>query len=404
MFPVASLSTILILPLLIAVSAIEVGNSPITLPIARRLTISDGPISLLQYDKARVAALKNISTSSHTGSTPVINFASGYVAAVKIGSPANTYNLIVDTGSSNTWVGAGAAYVKTSTSVNTGQPVGVVYGSGSFSGTEYTDTVSFGSGLTITKQSIGVASTATGFVSVDGILGLGPVGLTKGSLKNSPKATIPIVTENLHSEGIIPEMVVGVSFEPTTSKTVTNGELIFGGTDAAKYTGSIAYTPITTTYPASTYWGINESITYGSTTILSSTAGIVDTGTTFLFIATDAFTRYQSATGASLDSATSLLSISSAQYKALKNLDFHIGSETYSLTPNAQIWPRSLNTYLGGSSDAIYLIIHDIGTPSGQGFDFINSYTFLERFYSVFDTTNSRVGFAKTKFADATTN
>jgi hypothetical protein len=90
MFPVASLSTILILPLLIAVSAIEVGNSPITLPIARRLTISDGPISLLQYDKARVAALKNISTSSHAGSTPVINFASGYVAAVKIGSPANT--------------------------------------------------------------------------------------------------------------------------------------------------------------------------------------------------------------------------------------------------------------------------------------------------------------------------
>lgn len=404
MFPVASLSTILILPLLIAVSAIEVGNSPITLPIARRLTISDGPISLLQYDKARVAALKNISTSSHAGSTPVINFAAGYVAAVKIGSPANTYNLIVDTGSSNTWVGAGAAYVKTSTSVNTGQPVGVIYGSGSFSGTEYTDTVSFGSGLTITKQSIGVASTAAGFVSVDGILGLGPVGLTKGSLKNSPKVTIPIVTENLHSEGIIPEMVVGVSFEPTTSQTVTNGELIFGGTDAAKYTGSITYTPITTTYPASSYWGINESITYGSTTILSSTVGIVDTGTTFLFIATDAFTRYQSATGASIDSATGLLLISSAQYKALKNLDFHIGSATYSLTPNAQIWPRSLNTYLGGSSGAIYLIIHDIGTPSGQGFDFINSYTFLERFYSVFDTTNSRVGFAKTKFTDATTN
>jgi hypothetical protein len=45
-----------------------------------------------------------------------------------------TDNLIVDTGSSNTWVGAGIAYVKTSTSVNTGQPVAVSYGSGSFSG------------------------------------------------------------------------------------------------------------------------------------------------------------------------------------------------------------------------------------------------------------------------------
>ena len=35
---------------------------------------------------------------------------------------------------------------------------------------------------------------------------------------------------------------------------------------------------LTSTYPASAYWGINESILYGSTTILSSTAGIVDTG------------------------------------------------------------------------------------------------------------------------------
>lgn len=404
MFPVASLLTILILPLLIAGSAIEVGNSPITLSIARRLDFSDGPINLLQHDKARVAALKNSSSKGHVGSAPLTNFAVGYVAAVHVGSPAKTYSLIVDTGSSNTWVGAAAAYVKTSSSVNTGQPVSVIYGSGSFSGTEYTDTVSFGSGLTITKQSIGVASTSIGFTGVDGILGLGPEGLTKGSLINSPTTTIPTVTEKLHSEGIIPEMVVSVSFEPTKSRTVTNGELTFGGTDATKYTGSIAYTPVTTKYPASTYWGINESITYGSTTILSSNAGIVDTGTTFLFIASDAYTRYQSATGASLDTATGLLLISSAKYKALKNLDFHIGSETYTLTPNAQIWPRSLNTYLGGSSSAIYLIIHDIGTPSGEGFDFINGYTFLERFYSVYDTTKSRVGFAKTKYTDATTN
>jgi len=43
-------------------------------------------------------------------------------------------DLIVDTGSSNTWVGAEAPYVETSTSVNTGEPVTVSYGSGSFSG------------------------------------------------------------------------------------------------------------------------------------------------------------------------------------------------------------------------------------------------------------------------------
>jgi hypothetical protein len=39
---------------------------------------------------------------------------------------------------------------------------------------------------------------------------------------------------------------------------------------------------------AANYWGINESITYGSTTILSETAGIVDTGTTLILIASGA--------------------------------------------------------------------------------------------------------------------
>ncbi|KAG2050584.1 hypothetical protein BDR06DRAFT_891401, partial [Suillus hirtellus] len=76
----------------------------------------------------------------------------------------------------------------------------------------------------------------------------------------------------------------------------------------------------------------------------------------------------------------------------------------YALTPNAQIWPRSLNSYVGGSSNAIYLMVSDIGTPSIPGFDFVNGYTFLERFYSVYDAANSRVGFARTSYTDATTN
>lgn len=41
------------------------------------------------------------------------------------------------------------------------------YGSGSFTGTEYTDKVTLG-GFTVLKQSIGVASSATGFSDVDG--------------------------------------------------------------------------------------------------------------------------------------------------------------------------------------------------------------------------------------------
>ncbi|KAG0700668.1 aspartic peptidase domain-containing protein [Suillus ampliporus] len=415
MFPAASLLTTLLLALSIAASPVEVRDSPITLPVARRLNTSGGSINLVEHDQSRAAALKSIGTSSlgrRAASIAVTNEAVSYIAAVGVGSPATTYNLIVDTGSSNTWVGAGTAYVKTSTSVDTGEPVAVSYGSGSFSGmtykdiirTEYTDTVTLGSGLTITAQSIGVASTSTGFTGVDGIVGIGPLILTEGTLTDETSTTIPTVTENLYTQGEISEIVVGVSFEPTTTELTTNGELTFGGTDATKYTGTLTYTPLTTTYPAAYYWGINESITYGSTTILAETAGIVDTGTTLILLASNAYTKYQSATGATLDRTTGLLRVTLTQYDALQNLNFNVGSIAYALTPNGQIWPRALNTYLGGSSSYIYLIVNDLGTPSGEGLDFINGQTFLERFYAVFDTTNARVGFATTSYTDATTN
>ncbi|KAF8140531.1 aspartic peptidase domain-containing protein [Boletus edulis] len=286
----------------------------------------------------------------------------------------------------------------------TGEAVSVTYGSGSFSGEEYIDTVTLGSGLTITQQSIGVASTSTGFQGVDGILGIGPEDLTQGTLTNAQSTEIPTVTQNLFSQGTISEIVVGVFFAPTTSQTDTNGELTFGGTDSTKITGSITYTPVTTTSPAMYYWGINESITYGSTTILSETAGIVDTGTTLILLASNAYTKYQSATGATLDRTTGLLKLTTTQYDALQNLNFNVGAVTYALTPNGQIWPRSLNTYIGGTTGSIYSIVNNLGSPSGQGLDFINGQSFLERFYSVFDTTNNRVGFATTSFTDATTN
>jgi hypothetical protein len=44
---------------------------------------------------------------------------------------------------------------------------------------------------------------------------------------------------------------------------------------------------------------------------------------------------------------------------------------TYELTPNAQIWPRALNSILGGDDEKIYLVAADLGRPSGSGLDFM---------------------------------
>jgi hypothetical protein len=130
--------------------------------------------------------------------------------------------------------------------------------------------------------------------------------------------------------------------------------------------------PITSTAPASQYWGIDQAVSYDGQEILNS-AGIVDTGTTLVLIATDAFQSYQKATGATLDQSTGLLTITEAQFENLQPLVFTVGGAQFELSANAQIWPRTLNSTLGGEEDKIYLVVSDLGSQSGQGLDFISA-------------------------------
>jgi saccharopepsin len=114
---------------------------------------------------------------------------------------------------------------------------------------------------------------------------VGPTDLTTGTVSNT--GMVPTVTDNLHSQGTISSEILGVYFEPeTTASSDLTGELTFGGVDTSKTTGNVNYVPITGTSPASLYWGIDQSLSYGGSTILHTTAGIVDTGTTLVLIAT----------------------------------------------------------------------------------------------------------------------
>ncbi|KIJ23154.1 hypothetical protein M422DRAFT_276334 [Sphaerobolus stellatus SS14] len=414
---------VLIVPAVFALNTpvVRVTDSLISVPFAKRIS-AGGVKNFVEADRARarsfvevgkrkaavraaVAAGLPVPDAGAASSVPVTNSLVQYTASVGVGSPASQFNLVVDTGSSNTWVGATKKFVQTSTSVKTKNSVSVTYGSGDFKGTEFTDRVTLSSALVINNQSIGVASSSSGFEGVDGIIGIGPTDLTLDTLSPATNTLIPTVTDNLFTQGAIPSQLVAVSFEPTNSETITNGELTFGGTDSSKFTGSITFVPITSTSPASEFWGINQSVRYGtSTTILSTTAGIVDTGTTLLLLATNAINAYTKANGAVLDNTTGLLRLTTAQFAKLQSLFFTIGGTTFELTANAQAWPRNLNADIGGTANNVYLIVGDLGTDSGEGLDFINGQTFLERFYSVFDTGNKRVGLATTPFTTATTN
>ena len=249
----------LFMALSIAASPVDVRHSVITLPITRKLNTSNATINILEHDRARAAALKGISASPLDRRVPIVNVAFNYVANVAIGyysshncklnrgreiAAANgssyTDELIVDTSSANTWVGANTRYVETPTSVNTGKAVNIPYSGGTVVGIQYIDHVNLGRGLFIFNQPIGVASNDPRIGGADGVLGLGPVQLTQGTLPDEPMTTIPSVTQSLYTENAISEQVVGISFNPMSSTDILFGVLTFGG--VASTARTIAYT------------------------------------------------------------------------------------------------------------------------------------------------------------------
>ena len=62
------------------------------------------------------------------------------------------------------------------------------------------------------------------------------------------------------------------------------------------------------------------------------------------------------------------------------------------------------NSAIGGTERGVYLIIGDLGSNSGQGLVLINSTTFWERFYTMYDSGSSTFGIARTPFTDVQLN
>lgn len=351
-------------------------NSVIHASIVKRGDVSGK--ELLRTELARIQGKR-------AGSAPAINEDVSYVVQMTVGN--QDFDLIVDTGSSNTWIGADKKYTPSSTSNKTEGQVSVQYGSGSFSGTEYTDKVSLAS-LTVT-QSIGVASSATGFRNVDGILGLGPVGLTDGTVSNETE--IPTFLNNLHSAGHISDEVLGVYFTPLHGNNTKEGggQLTFGGTDPTKYFGTIAYSPLSTQPSFSNYWSISLSnFTYGGKRLNGVSSAIVDTGTTLIYIPNTAYTAFLAASNGTTDQTTGMVAFSKPP---TESFTISIGGVPLPLTPAQYLVPQAQYKEFGLAGGIYYAWI---GNGGQGGINFIIGQKFLEQYYSVYDTTNQQIGFA----------
>ena len=124
---------------------IQIREFKASIPFATKLNYLGGKIP--DIDRAHVASIihgtKKLNQDSAAlalaegqYSVPVINQALIYTANVSIGNPPTVYSLIIDTGSSNTWVGANKPYVPTNTTGIDEDLVLVAYGSGAFAGVE----------------------------------------------------------------------------------------------------------------------------------------------------------------------------------------------------------------------------------------------------------------------------
>ncbi|KAG2145185.1 acid protease [Suillus clintonianus] len=322
-----------------------------------------------------------------------------YVMDVGVGDPPTYYSLVVDTGSSITFIGRSKPYNKTSTSIATGQNIEVTYGLGYLAGPEYYDTVTLTPDIVITNQSIGDVVASTDWLGVDGILGVGPVNLTVGSLSQNITSIVPTVMDNARQQGLIQSQIMSVSFAPASSVNDTNGVITFGGVNPSLFVGNITYVPVTSTYPAGYSWGINiTSCFYGDTTIFStSTAGTVDTGNSLVALADDFFATYMAAIpGSYYDNQTSFIVIPSSSIANMQPLNLMIGGAMFIMDVSAQLLPTNQDSAWSGNPGVQYGTIGPLGYQSGQGFDFILGQMFLEKYYAVFDGENHRVGLAYT--------
>ncbi|KAJ1302026.1 hypothetical protein OPQ81_000861 [Rhizoctonia solani] len=309
-----------------------------------------------------------------------------WAGTITIGTPGQSFLIDFDTGSSDLWVPSSSctssgcsthnkySSSKSSTSSKKSGTFSISYGDGSTaSGPIYSDTVTV-AGLSATGQYFSpVTSESSSFSSdpSDGIMGL--------AFSSISSIGAPTFIENLYSQGKISAPTFGFRLASSGS------ELYLGGADTTKYTGTITWAPLT----SKTYWLTTGSSSVGSTVGYSG-AMIIDSGTTLVVGPTSSVSAWWAKVPGAGTCSTSVCGASgyyTYPCSSPPSVSFTFNGRKFSVSAN----DFNLGTTDNSGTTCVGAIVGTSGVPDNA---WIVGDTFMKNVYTVFDESNSRVGFA----------
>lgn len=351
---------------------------------------------LTQYEKANPEVTFSrehpfFSKANHD--VPLTNYLNAqYYTDITLGTPPQSFKVILDTGSSNLWVpstecGSLACFLhskydhdSSSSYKPNGTDFSIQYGSGSLEGYVSQDTLSIGD-LTIPKQDFAEATSEPGlafaFGKFDGILGLAYDSISVD------KIVPPFY--NAISQDLLDEkkfaFYLGDESEPENSES--GGVATFGGVDKSKYSGKITWLPVR----RKAYWEVKfEGVGLGDEfAVLDGHGAAIDTGTSLITLPSGLAEIINSEIGAK-KGWSGQYTVECDTRDSLPDLTFNFNGYNFTIGPY---------DYTLEVSGSCISAITPMDFPEPVGPLAIIGDAFLRKFYSIYDLDNNAVGLAK---------
>ncbi|KGO77819.1 Peptidase aspartic, catalytic [Penicillium italicum] len=314
-----------------------------------------------------------------------------YFSEITIGTPPQTFKVVLDTGSSNLWVPSSqcssiacflhSKYDSSSSSTyqKNGTEFEIRYGSGSLSGFVSRDTLQIGD-LKVEGQDFAEATNEPGlafaFGRFDGILGLGYDTI---SVNKMVPPFYHMINQKLVDEPVF------AFYLGDANKDGDNSVATFGGIDESHYTGELIKIPLR----RKAYWEVElNAIALGNNVAeLDNTGVILDTGTSLIALPSTMAELLNKEIGAT-KGFTGQYSVECDKRDSLPDLTFTLGGHKFTIGPHdyiLEVQGSCISSFMG------------MDFPEPVGPLAILGDAFLRRWYSVYDVGNNAVGLAKAK-------